>query len=131
MKSGNSLAGINSGLLSINALYISACLVSAAIKLYYAVKAFGCDLGDMSMLKVNMTFDAFKSFILDLAKGFRKSAICERIGELKDNLLKNCRRSKPSKRDADLLKDQPLPVMEIIKEIRHTKSVHQRCGFMA
>lgn len=131
MKSGNSLAGINSGLLSINALYISACLVSAAVKLYYAVKTFSCDLAQMSMLKVNMTFDAFKSFLIDLAKGLQKSAIYVRICELKDNLQKNCKRSKPSQRDADLLKDQRLLVMEIIKEIRHTKSVHRRCGFMA
>ena len=89
LQSGNSLSGINSGKASINLFYITVCLIAAALKSFYGMKAFKDNLSRMSILKVSCLYTPFVNFFSDIAKGLKKSSIYEREKSLLDTIIRN------------------------------------------
>ena len=97
------------------------CLIAAALKSFYGMKAFKDNLSRMSILKVSCLYTPFVNFFSDIAKGLKKSSIYEREKSLLDTIIRNCEHSKPSQKNIKHLKDLPTLIRKIISLIRSTK----------
>lgn len=130
LKQGCSLGGINSSKEEINFLYITACLVAAAVKLFYGLTAFKHDIEAMSLLKVFKVFGPFQELIRKFAQGYKTSSICAEEKRLRAELLVSGARQKPSARDIELMKDMPTLLRSILCNHKKCSSAYKKAGFM-
>ncbi len=115
LKSGNSMAGVNSLKANIIVEMVMFSLIASLIKTYYGMKAIGeKGMEELSMLNLHRNFNSSFSDAINALITKGRSSISQIFKELVAEISQPCLRAKPSERDTLKLKDLPLLIRSIL-----------------